>query len=89
MKDTLGIALLLLLALACAWASSAQMHAITLRGKLLASEQEADNGLFFLDPEGDSESITLMVNAGGYVSEFLHGSVGHTVTVTVTPRAAR
>lgn len=59
---------------------------MTLRGKLYATEQEADNGLFFLDPDGESESISVVANAGGIVADYLHGSVGRTVVITIEPQ---
>lgn len=58
---------------------------LTLKGKLYASESEAENGLFFIDPEGDSESISFMVNAGSYLSDYLKGTVGSNVVITIEP----
>lgn len=59
---------------------------LTLRGKLYATEQEAENGQFFIDPEDDSESIGVVANAGGYVSDYLQGTVGHDIVITIEPK---
>jgi len=58
---------------------------ITLRGKLFATEEESANGTFFIDPDGESESIT--IGAQGYVRDYLGGCVGRTVDITIEPKA--
>lgn len=59
---------------------------VTLKGKLFASEEQADNGLFTLDPEGDSEGITIQTS-GGYLGDYLRGSIGRTVVIIIEPQA--
>lgn len=56
---------------------------VTLRWKLFASEEMAENGNFLLDGDGDSESITLSAN--GYLVDYLKGSVGHRLLITMEP----
>jgi hypothetical protein len=58
-----------------------QSHKLALRGKLFATEEQAANGTFFIDPDTDSESVT--ISAQGYVRDWLDGTVGRDVVITI------
>jgi hypothetical protein len=55
---------------------------IQLRGKLFS----VDEDIYSIDPEGESESVTLSVNHEGYLAAYLKGSEGRSVTITVEPQ---
>lgn len=56
---------------------------IQLRGTLVAASDDKKNFSFFTDPEGDSESIVLQPNSGGFVEQWLKGSVGGRAVITI------
>lgn len=58
---------------------------IRLRGRLFAVNPEEGNTTFSIDPEGESESITMTTNLDGYVTDYLRGSEGRLVTITIEP----
>jgi len=66
-------------------ASPAPSH-FQLTGKLLASEEQADQGFFFTDPEGESESVELHVPIHGLTATWLRGNIGREVVVTIAPK---
>lgn len=68
---------------ALAWPKQANAGTIQLRGKLFAKELEATSGEFFTDPTGDSEGIGLIASPGGWVHEWLKGSVNGQATITI------
>lgn len=58
-------------------------HKVTLKGKLFTSGE--DNCHFFLDPEGDSESVGLDASSGVYLCDWLAGSNTKSFTVILIP----
>jgi hypothetical protein len=61
-----------------------QSTKITLHGKLFTAAE--GNCSFFLDGEGDSESIQMLTfSEGGYVCDYLKGSNAHSVAITIQP----
>jgi hypothetical protein len=56
---------------------------IALKGQLFATEEGAATGTFFTDPEGDSESLTLVANQDGFVHQWLKGSIGGDAMITI------
>lgn len=77
---TIGLALAALLVAAFLHAATSR---VTLSGKLYASREQVENGTFQLVGDGDSESLTVMAN--GYLVDYLRGSVGHRLKITIEP----
>jgi len=59
---------------------------ITLVGRLFRFHPDSDSLNYALDPTGDSEGIELKPLDGGYVSDYLKGSEGRIVNITIEPQ---
>lgn len=57
---------------------------VTLRGRLTATEGEAEDGSFTLDAD-EIGAITINPGSADYLRDYLAGSVGHRMTVTIEP----
>lgn len=70
-----------MLGLYAANALAANPH-VTLHGKLFLGDGECH---FFLDPEGESETIELTANPGGAMCDYLTGTNTRNVVITIGP----
>ena len=67
----------------CAPPVNAQVKSVRLRGTLSATTEEAEAGRFTLT--GAGQWITVDVSGWDYLTDYMRGTVGHRVTVTLTP----
>lgn len=71
-----------------AWLALVRLHAdnghLTLHGRLTATEEEADGGAFTLEVD-EIGPVTINPGDNDYLRQFLKGSVGSGVTVTIGP----
>lgn len=61
----------------------AEQHTVTLRGRLVATADEAGAGVFVLD--GDAGRVKLDVSQWDYLTDYLAGGVGKSLRVELTP----
>jgi hypothetical protein len=58
---------------------------VTIVGKLLATEAEADAGRYHLTDEGNTP---VCADPESYLNMYLRGTVGHEITVTIEPNVS-
>ena len=64
--------------------AASAVGAVTIHGKIEATEDEATDGHFTIVPEGEGDYVSLSVT--GYLVDWFNGSIGHPVTVTIQPQ---
>lgn len=75
------LAIALLLVASWLWADSQR---VTLRGRLTATEEDAAGGAFTLDAD-EIGIVTINPGYADYLRDYLAGSVGHRMTITLEP----
>lgn len=60
----------------------AQVHKVTLHGKLFKA---GEGCAYALDPEGDSQSVTIDASSSDYLCDYLEGSNAKPFTVILEP----
>ena len=82
-RRVIGIAVLLLLG----WTlrGYADGHRVTIIGKLLATEAEADAGKYHLS---DEMNTPICADPESYLNMYLRGTIGHEITVTIEPNSS-
>jgi hypothetical protein len=79
--------LIVVLFLLIGWAlrGYANPQRVTITGKLLATEPEADSGRYRLSDDGGTP---ICADPESYLNMYLSGSVGHDLTVTFEPASS-
>ncbi len=82
-RRVLSVAVLLLIGWTLHGYASGQR--VTIIGKLLATEAEADAGKYHL---GDDANTPVCADPYSYLNMYLRGTIGHEVTLTFEPNSS-
>jgi len=82
-RRVIGVAVLLLLGWTLRGYADGQR--LTIVGRLLATEAEADAGQYHLT---DDANTPICADPDSYLNMYLRGTVGHDITVTIEPSSS-
>ena len=58
---------------------------VTLKGRLTATAVDSGEGRFTLVADGLDEPLTLLTVPDSYLHQYIEGSIGHRVVITIEP----